>query len=98
MLSYPVRLIPTSAGVRACFPDVPEAIAEGTDEEDALNRSKYVLEMVLARYVMGGRPIPKPSDICGAPAIETDKFELGSQDAASERKDELERAAQESSS
>ena len=95
MLSYPVRLIPTNGGVRASFPDVPEASAEGADEEDALNRSKYVLEMVLARYVMGGRPIPAPSDICGAPVVNTDKFELGGQDAVAERNDELERAARE---
>ena len=96
MLSYPVRLIPTSAGVRASFPDVPEASAEGASEEDALNRSKYVLEMVLARYVMGGRPIPAPSDICGAPLIETDKFGLAGDDPAARQDDELERTAPQS--
>ena len=75
MLSFPVRLIPTADGrVRALFPDVPEAVAEGADEEDALNRAKFVLEMALGHYIVHGRGIPAPSDVCGAPVVETAKF------------------------
>ncbi len=77
MLSYPVRLVPTQNGrVRASFPDVPEAVAEGADEDDALNRARYVLEMVLGHLVLHGSPIPAPSDPAGGPIVETLKFSL----------------------
>lgn len=75
MLSYPVRLIPTQTGsVRASFPDVPGAEAEGASEEEALARAKGVLESVLSRLFKQDHKIPAPSDICGAPAVTTDMF------------------------
>ena len=75
MLAYPVRLVPTAdGGVRAVFPDLPQAIAEGRDEDDAMFRAKFVLEMCLGHMAARGTPPPPPSDICGAPTIETDKF------------------------
>ena len=75
MLDYPVRLVPTRRGtVRAVFPDVPQAVAEGRDEEDALFRAKFVLEMCLAHKLAHGDPPPPPSDICGAPTVRTEKF------------------------
>lgn len=75
MLSYPVRLVPTSRGrVRAVFPDVPQAVAEGEGEEDALYRAKFVLEMCLGHMLSHGERPPAPSDICGAPTVTTDKF------------------------
>jgi antitoxin HicB len=75
MLAYPVRLVPTrDHRVRAVFPDVPQAVAEGADEEDALFRAKFVLEMVLGHMAARGALPPPPSDICGAPMIETAKF------------------------
>jgi antitoxin HicB len=77
MLAYPVRLVPTADGrVKAVFPDVPNAIAEGADEEDALFRAKFVLEMCLGHRLARGERPPPPSDICGAPLIETNKFSL----------------------
>lgn len=75
MLAYPVRLVPTRQGrVRAVFPDVPQAVAEGRDEEDALYRAKFVLEMCLAHRLGRGEAPPEPSDICGAPVVRTAKF------------------------
>jgi antitoxin HicB len=75
MLDYPVRLVPTRRGtVRAVFPDVPQAVAEGRDEEDALFRAKFVLEMCLAHGLGHGEAPPVPSDICGAPTVRTEKF------------------------
>jgi antitoxin HicB len=75
MLSYPVRLVPTRDGkVRAVFPDVPQAVCEGADEEDAMFRAKFVLEMALAHLLDHGERPPVPSDICGAPTVSTDKF------------------------
>jgi antitoxin HicB len=75
MLAYPVRLVPTAKGtVRAVFPDLPQAVAEGRDEEDALFRARLVLEMCLAHLADHGERPPPPSDICGAPTVRTDKF------------------------
>lgn len=75
MLAYPVRLVPTREGeVRVVFPDVPQAVAEGHDEEDALYRAKFVLEMCLGHMLAHGELPPKPSDICGAPTVVTEKF------------------------
>ena len=75
MLSYPVRLVPTRNGaVRAVFPDLPQAIAEGDDEADALYRAKFILEMCLGHIVAKAELPPPPSDICRAPTIQTDKF------------------------
>jgi antitoxin HicB len=75
MLSYPVRLVPTRSGrVKAVFPDLPQAVAEGRDEEDALFRARFVLEMCLGHLVARGERPPSPSDICGAPTVGTAKF------------------------
>lgn len=77
MLTYPVRLVPTrGGGVKAVFPDVPQAVAEGKDEDDAMYRAKFVLEMCLAHMLHHGDAPPLPSDICGAPTVTTDKFSL----------------------
>lgn len=75
ILSYPVRLILTETGaVKAIFPDVPEAVAEGGDEKEALDRAKDVLELILSRCLQEHGKIPSPSEICGAPTITTDMF------------------------
>jgi antitoxin HicB len=75
VLSYPVRLVPTREGkVRAVFPDLPQAVCEGEDEEDALFRARFVLEMALAHLLDHGHRPPTPSDICGAPSVSTEKF------------------------
>lgn len=75
MLAYPVRLIPTDGGgVRASFPDVPGAVAEGASEEEALALAKGVLEGVLRRLFAQNHMVPAPSDICGAPTVTTDMF------------------------
>jgi antitoxin HicB len=75
MLAYPVRLVPTRAGkVRATFPDLPQAVCEGEDEEDAMFRARFVLEMALTHLLDHGARPPVPSDICGAPTVSTEKF------------------------
>jgi antitoxin HicB len=77
MLTYPVRLVPTrDRRVKAVFPDVPQAVAEGENEDDAMFRAKFVLEMCLAHMLHHGETPPPPSDICGAPTITTEKFSL----------------------
>jgi len=77
MLSYPVRMVPADDGmVIVTFPDVPEARAVGASEEQALGEAPEVLEAALAAYVVEGRAIPSPSDICGAPMVATERFSL----------------------
>ena len=77
MLSYPVRFIPTEDGmVLLRFPDVPEAAALGATEDEALAAARPILESVLSSYCVDGRPIPAPSDICGAPRVATDRFSV----------------------
>ena len=83
MLAYPVRLVPTRSGaVRAVFPDLPQAVAEGADEADALYRALFVLEMCLGHLVARGERPPAPSDICGAPTVTTGKFSRAREEAA----------------
>ncbi len=77
MLTFPMRIVPGDPdGVIACFPDVPEAESRGADEEEAVDGALAALEKALAAYVADGRAIPKPSDICGAPTVETARFSL----------------------
>ncbi len=77
MLKYPARLNPTEDGlIRVRLPDVPEAAAFGATEEEALAAVQPILEAVLSSYCVDGRPIPSPSDVCGAPTVATEKFSL----------------------
>ncbi len=74
MRSYPIRLIPyDGGGVLVRFPDVPEAVACGATEEEAIVNAGPVLETVLQCYISEGRPLPDPSDICGAPTVSADE-------------------------
>ena len=75
MLAYPARLIPADDGlVLVRFPDVPEAAATGRSEDEALENAAPVLEAVLRSYRDEDRPLPRPSDICGAPTVEAAGF------------------------
>ena len=75
MLAFPVRVTPTDENlVVLTFHDIPEAVIVGADEDDAFGRAPAVLETVLGGYVLEGRSIPAPSDVCGAPVIETQRF------------------------
>lgn len=77
MLSYPVRLIPEAErAVMLTFPDLPEAVVTGASEAEVFEQAQAELEKALAGLVADGRPIPTPSDICGAPTVSTDKFDL----------------------
>jgi antitoxin HicB len=77
MLTYPVRMVPADAGaVQLVFPDVPEAQAAGSSEDDVFARALPALEKALAGYVLDRRSIPAPTDICGAPVVTTERFSL----------------------
>jgi predicted RNase H-like HicB family nuclease len=75
MLSYPVRLVSTREGrVRATFPDLPQACAEGEDEADALYRAGFVLDMCLTHLAGHGQQPPPPSGTGDGPFVTTRKF------------------------
>jgi antitoxin HicB len=61
---YPVNLTPdeTDGGFVVTFPDVPEAITQGTDVSDALAQAADALEEALAGRIRRGDPIPEPSE------------------------------------
>jgi antitoxin HicB len=62
MLKYPANFEPAEeGGFVITFPDIPEAISQGEDVEDAMVHAADVLESALDWYLEDGRPIPAPS-------------------------------------
>ncbi len=62
MWMYPVVLTKAEeGGFVVTFPDVPEAITQGEDVEDAITHARDALETALEFYVEDRRSIPKPS-------------------------------------
>lgn len=62
MLNYPVTLAPQpEGGFVVSFVDVPEALTQGDDEDEALAYAVDALETALSFYVDARRPLPKPS-------------------------------------
>jgi predicted RNase H-like HicB family nuclease len=75
MLSYPARLIPGSEGrVMLVLPDVPELVLVAASEAEAFGKAPGLLDTILEGYEQEGKPLPRPSDICGAPAVESRRF------------------------
>lgn len=63
-MKYPVKLArDTNDTILVTFPDVPEAITFGDDEQEALLRASDALEAALAMYVDDRRDIPEPSAV-----------------------------------
>ena len=62
MLDYPVILeAQPEGGFVVTFPDVPEAITQGEDEDEALLYAVDALESALSFYVDDRKPLPVPS-------------------------------------
>ena len=62
MLDYPVNLeVQAEGGCVVTFPDVPEAITQGEDEDEALLYAVDALETALSFYVDSRKPLPSPS-------------------------------------
>ncbi len=59
--AYPVMFTKDGDSIIAEFPDVPEAITIGANEENALEWSQDALVVALSGYVDDRRDIPKPS-------------------------------------
>jgi antitoxin HicB len=61
-MRYPVRLkAAEEGGYIVTFPDIPEAITQGEDVEDALRHAADALETALEFYFDARRPVPVPS-------------------------------------
>ncbi len=58
---YPVVLKLDGDSVIASFPDVPEAITVGSDEDNALAWAVDALVVALSGYIDNRRDIPRPS-------------------------------------
>lgn len=61
MFDYPVLLTPDDGTVLVTFPDVPEAITFGADEDEALMYAVDALETALTFYVEARKPLPAVS-------------------------------------
>jgi antitoxin HicB len=61
-MRYPVRLkAAEEGGYVVTFPDIPEAITQGEDRDDALNHAADALETALDFYFEDRRRVPAPS-------------------------------------
>jgi antitoxin HicB len=62
MLSYPVKLeLDTNNTYLVTFPDIPEAVSVGDDEDEALLNALDALESAIEIYFDEKREIPLPS-------------------------------------
>lgn len=61
--SYAATFEPTEreGGYSVTFPDVPEAITEGSDMADARAMAADALGVALLTYLEMGRPLPEPA-------------------------------------
>lgn len=75
MFDYPVTLTPDGGTVLVTFPDVPEAITFGADEDEALLQAVDALESALAFYVGDRKPLPAPSAANGRPTVRPSALE-----------------------
>jgi len=75
-LNYPVHLeTAEEGGFIVTFPDVPEAITQGEDEDEALLRAVDALETALSFYIDDRRPLPIPSTAVGRPVVRPSALE-----------------------
>ena len=75
-LDYPVHLeAAEEGGFVVTFPDVPEAITQGEDEDEALLQAVDALETALSFYIDDRRPLPTPSAAAGRPIVRPSALE-----------------------
>ncbi len=76
MFDYPVTLEPQpEGGFVLTFPDVPEAITQGEDADEALLYAVDALESALSFYVSDRRALPVPSPAAGRPTVRPSALE-----------------------
>ena len=60
-LAYAATFEPgDEAGIVVSFPDVPEAVTQGNDEDDARSQAAEALALALLTYLRQGRALPRP--------------------------------------
>jgi antitoxin HicB len=70
MFDYPVILEPQpEGGYVVTFPDVPEAVTQGEDPDEALLYAVDALATALTFYVADRKPLPIPSPPEGRPTV-----------------------------
>jgi len=62
-------------GFVVTFPDVPEAITQGDNREEALLYAQDALETALMMYIEEQRDLPRPSPANGRPTVSPDALE-----------------------
>lgn len=73
---YPVEMkLDDNGTILVTFPDVPEAMTFGDDEEEAPLRARDALETALAMYVDEKQDLPRPSDPKGRQVVTPDAIE-----------------------
>ncbi|MEI6414749.1 MAG: type II toxin-antitoxin system HicB family antitoxin [Pseudomonadota bacterium] len=76
MFDYPVILeAQPEGGFVVTFPDIPEAITQGDDEDEALLYAVEALESALLFYVNDRIPLPVPSAANGRPTVRPSALE-----------------------
>jgi antitoxin HicB len=75
MFDYPVVLTPDDGTILVTFPDIPEAITFGENENEALKQAVDALETALSFYVNDRRPLPTASVIEGLPTVHPSALE-----------------------
>lgn len=75
MFNYPVILTPDDGTLLVTFPDVPEAITFGENEEEALLNAVDALETALSFYVDARKPLPEPSVYPELPTVRPSALE-----------------------
>ena len=74
MVTYAMRLATRYDGmVVATFPDVPDAVGYGRDDEEAREEGLKALEAALDACVRAGDPLPLPSTV-GSLSVTTARF------------------------
>lgn len=77
---YAARFEPgDEGGIVVSFPDVPEAITEGTDEADAREQAIEALGLALLSYPLRGKSLPSAT---ASPDAADAMISVGPQDAA----------------
>src|SRR5215472_17188300 len=66
--AYPYELHPQpEGGFTVTFPNLPEAITQGENEEEAAVMAEDALVTALSFYTDGSEPLPRPSPANGRP-------------------------------
>lgn len=64
-MRYPINLEPCDGGYVVSFPDIPEALTQGDDREDALSMGLDALVTAFEFYFEDGNKVPPPGDVTG---------------------------------